>query len=63
MNKYIVGILLIPKLAVVGAAIGTLAAELGVTIYQMNAIKDQPVKLFGDIKFIKLIPAAIAPIA
>lgn len=58
----ILNAILIPKLAVVGAAIGTLAAELGVTIYQMNAIKDQPVKLFGDIKFIKLIPAAIAPI-
>jgi Membrane protein involved in the export of O-antigen and teichoic acid len=54
--------LLIPKFAVVGAAIGTLAAEIGVTIYQMYAIKNQPVKLFSEVKWMQLIPASIIPV-
>ena len=51
--------ILIPKFSVEGAAIGTLAAEIGVTIYQMYAIKDKPVKLFGEVRFGLIIIASL----
>ena len=54
---------LIPKFSVIGAAIGTLVAEIGVTIYQMNVVKKQPVKLFAELKLKKIIPASIIPAA
>ena len=55
--------ILIPKYSVVGAAIGTLFAEIGVTIYQMNAVKSQPVKLFEDVKWIPLTIASAVSLA
>ena len=57
----ILNAILIPFMSVEGAAIGTLVAEIGVTIYQMYAIKGQPVKIFGDIKLKCIIFGAIIP--
>jgi O-antigen/teichoic acid export membrane protein len=51
--------ILIPKFSVEGAALGTLAAEIGVTIYQMYVIKDKPVKLFEEVRFGLIIIASL----
>lgn len=63
VTDLILNAILIPKFSVAGAAVGTLIAEIGVTIYQMWIVRNQPVKLFEEISLKKLIPAALIPIA
>lgn len=61
VTDLILNIILIPKFASSGAAIGTLAAEAVVMIVQLYAIHSdgKSIGLFGDIHFIKVIMAAI----
>lgn len=54
----IINIILIPKMASAGAAIGTLAAEIVVFVYQYIVINDMAKKMFEGIKWL-LMAAAI----
>lgn len=58
----ILNILLIPRLGSAGAAIGTLAAELVVLIYQLIALKQYNRMLFSDIKISKIVIAIVVGI-
>ena len=55
----IINLLLIPKLASAGAAIGTVVAELVVFVYQYVAIKNEVTGTFEDVHYFRIICALI----
>lgn len=55
----ILNTVLIPRYAAVGAAVGTLAAELAVLIVQIAALKQMALDLFRGVPYGKLIPAMV----
>lgn len=54
--------ILIPQFASAGAAIGTLVAEIVVLLWQIVAIKDIKINLYGEVRFCKIIIALLAAI-
>ena len=56
----ILNLILIPEMGAEGAAIGTLAAEFAVLVYQFIVLRKSRKLLFGDIKYFKIIVATIA---
>lgn len=56
----ILNAILIPRYAAVGAAIGTLAAEFAVLLFQIISIKGESINLFRDISYWKICIATIA---
>lgn len=59
VTDLILNAILIPYLDSVGAAVGTLAAETVVTLYQIRVVNQDRLKLFCDIKWYKIVIALI----
>ena len=57
VTDLIINIMLIPRMASVGAAIGTLAAEIVVFIWQYVALKENAKNMFVDVRWMLLILA------
>ena len=55
----ILNLLLIPKLAATGAAIGTLIAEISVFVYQLIVLKDQVINAYRKIHYGRIFIALV----